>query len=91
MRKSLNEIQQIENYVLGRMNEQEYQDFQILLFIDAHLQSEVDVQTEAYALIKGYARKKLKAELSAVHERVFNQPDKAWFWQKIKDLFTEKK
>lgn len=91
MRKSLNDIQQIENYVLGHMTAQEYQDFRVRLLTEAHLQPDVDAQRETYTLIRAYARKKLKAELEAVHQKVFSRSDKAWLRQSIKNLFTRKK
>lgn len=91
MRKSLHEIQQIENYILGRMSVREHQDFKVRLLVNPHLQEEVDAQTEAYALIKVYGRKKLKAELNAVHEKLFTHPEKKWFRQLIKNIFTSKK
>ena len=91
MRRSLHEIQQTENYIFGQMSLQEHEDFRIRLLINSHLQEEVDAQTEAYALIRVYGRKKLKAELNAVHEKLFARPEKKWFRELIKNIFNSKK
>jgi hypothetical protein len=91
MRKSLHEIQQIENYIFGRMSVREHQDFQVRLLVNPHLQEAVDAQKASYALIRDYGRKKLKAELDAVHEKLFTHPEKKWFRQLIKNIFNAKK
>lgn len=91
MRKSLHEIQQIENYVFGRMSIPEHQDFKVRLLVNPYLQEEVDAQTEAYAVIKAYGRKKLKAELNAVHEKLLTHPEKKWFRELIKNIFCTNK
>jgi predicted hydrocarbon binding protein len=91
MRKSLHDIQQIESYIFGRMSVQENQDFKVRLLINARLYEEVEAQKEAYALVKTYGRKKLKAELNAVHEKLFTHPEKRSFRQLIKNIFTQKK
>ena len=91
MRKSLHEIQQVENYLFGRMSVQEHQDFKVRLLVNPHQQEEVDAQKASYVLIKAYGRKKLKAELNAVHEKLFTRPEKKWFRELIKNIFTSKK
>lgn len=88
MRKSLNELQQIEAYLRFKLDEQERQNFQIRMLLDPALQKEVDLQEQAYAHIKEYGRNKLKKELQAIHENLFRHPGKKTFRQKIKELFT---
>ncbi len=90
MRTTLHDIQQIENYLFRQMNEQALQDFQIRLLTEPHLQQDVERQTEAYALVKAYGRKKLKAELEAVHERLMRQPHQSNFLRMIKHIFNKK-
>lgn len=91
MRKSLHDIQQIESYIFGRMSIQENQDFKVRLLVNAQLYEEVEAQKEAYALVKTYGRKKLKAELNAIHEKLFTHPEKRSFRQLIKSFFNTKK
>lgn len=91
MRKSLHEVQQIENYIFGRMSVQDHHDFNVQLLINSHLREEVDAQKTSYALINAYGRKKLKAELNAVHDKLFTKPEKKWFRDLIKNIFNPKK
>ncbi len=88
MRKSLHDIQLIESYIFGRMSAPENQDFKIRLLINPELYEDVEVQKEAYAFVKTYGRKKLKAELNAIHEKLFTHPEKRSFRQLIKNIFT---
>lgn len=91
MRKSLHEIQEVENYIFGRMSVQEHQEFNMQLLVNPHLQEAVDVQKASYTLIKAYGRKKLKAELDDVHKKLFTHPEKKWFRKLIKNIFNPKK
>ena len=88
MRKSSHDIRQIENYIFGRMNVQENQDFKVRLLTNARLYEEVETQKEAYLLVKIYGRKKLKAELNIIHEKLFTHPEKKSFRQLIKNIFS---
>jgi hypothetical protein len=72
------------------MSVPENQDFKVRLVVNAQLYEEVEAQKEAYTLVKSYGRRKLKAELDAVHEKLFNHPKKKWFRQLIKNIFTQK-
>lgn len=87
MRKSLNELQQIEAYLLHKMVEQEQQDFQIQLLVNPVLRAKVSLQEKAYDHIRTYGRSKLKAELQLIHEKLFQHPEKESFRKKIKKLF----
>ncbi len=91
MRKSLNDLRLIENYLFQRLPAAEQQAFKVRLLTESRLSEQVAVQQEVYALIKRYGRRQLKKELEAVHERMFKSPEKTWFRQKIKNLFTRKK
>lgn len=91
MRKSLHDIQQIEDYIFGRMYVPENQDFKVRLLVNTRLYEEVEAQKEAYALVKAYGRRKLKSELNALHEKLFTHPEKRSFRQLIKNIFTQKK
>lgn len=88
MRKSLQETEQLENYLLNRMEEQEGSGFRIHLLLNSGLQEVMDLQREAYNQISLYGRKKLKEELQEIQERLIRQPEKKAFWTKIKTLFT---
>ena len=88
MRKSLREIQQIEAYLQGSLEEQQVKDFQIQLLLDPELQKKVALQEEVYAQIRWFGRKKLKAELQNLHQALYHTPDRKPFWQKIMNIFT---
>ncbi len=87
MRTSLNEIQQIEAYLQGRLQPAEALLFRAKLLLDPALRLNLRGQKQAYLLLKRYHRHKLKKELSAVHEQLFNDPQKTAFQQEILHLF----
>lgn len=88
MRKSLNETEQLENYLLNRMNEQEDNDLRIRLLLNPGLQEAAALQKNAYEQIRLFGRKKLKEELQEIQERLIRQPEKRAFWTRLKALFT---
>lgn len=90
MRKSLNDLQQIENYIFGRMPVAEQQAFYVRLLTENGLQEDIDKQLEAYAVIRAFGRQKLKAELEAVYQKQYSIPEHRSFFDKIKQLFTRK-
>ena len=87
MRTSLNKIQEIEFFVLKQNAPAESLVFQARMIVDQDLPAEVNLQKEAYALINQYGRRRLKAQLEAVHQQLFTLPKHVRFRQKIMALF----
>ena len=87
MRTSLHDTEAIENYLSGILTGKELIAFNARLIRDRHFQLAVENQKEAYQTIKYYGRAELRKEIKRVKKRLFTQPEKASFQQKIKYIF----
>lgn len=87
MRTSLNNIAQTEAYLLKRTNPANALLFEAKILLDQDLQTRVSQQQQVYGLVQQYGRKQVKAEIEAVHQQLFNQPEHLSFRQKIARLF----
>ena len=87
MRTSLNEIRQIEKYLLRQLSTEEALVFEARLLTNPVLKANAYLQQKVYQLLRIYHRKKLKEEVEAVHQRLFSDPEKADFQQNIIHLF----
>lgn len=87
MRTSLNEIEQIEKYLLGGLNTQDRLLFQAELLLNPQKTENVYWQQKTYILVQAYGRKQLKKDIEAVHQKLFTSPVHQNFRQKILALF----
>ena len=87
MRTSLHEIKQAEDYLLNEIDPQDKLLFEARLILSPQLREDVLWQQQTYTLVKQYGRKKLKAELEALHQQLFTQKQHQSFAQKIKSFF----
>jgi len=87
MRTSLNNIAQTEAYLLKRVNPANSLLFEAKMLLDRDLQTRVSQQQQVYTLVQQYGRKQVKAEIEAVHQQLFNQPEHLSFRQKIARIF----
>ena len=87
MRTSLNKIAQTEAYLLKRANPANALLFKAKILLDQDLQAHVSQQRQVYSLVQQYGRKQVKAEIEAVHQQLFNQPEHLSFRQKIARIF----
>ena len=90
MRTSLNEIKQIEDHLFGNLKKEEEVLFQANLLLNQHLVENVRAQKKTYQLIHAYGREHLRAEIEAVHRKMFTEPENRRFRQKILSLFGAK-
>ncbi len=88
MRTSLNKLQEIEHYLMRTGAPGDRLVFEARTLIDAELAGEVNLQKETYAVINKYGRRKLKAELDAVHQQLFTLPRYQRFREKVLALFS---
>jgi hypothetical protein len=88
MRTSLHEIEQIEDYLLGKLLPEDALVFESRLLVSPMLRWQVKWQQKVHHLVKLYARKKWKNEAKNVHEAIFNNPAKTAFQKNIHDLFS---
>lgn len=90
MRTSLNELQQIEDYLLRQENNPAAAGFEVRLALQPSLQESVLWQQQTYDLIQAYGRMRLKAEIENVHQKLFHSPAHRRFRQSILQLFSRK-
>ena len=88
MMTSPSDTEQIERYILGDLSPEEGLVFHARLLTDPLLCLRVRLQKKTYKLVRAYARKKVKAEMEAVHQELFLDPAKATFHQKILQFFN---
>lgn len=87
MRTSLNEIKKIEDYLFERGEVADRLMFDANKIIDKSLWEKVSLQKRVYNMIRWYGRKKLKAEIEAVHYKLFHEPQHSDFKRSILNIF----
>jgi hypothetical protein len=88
MRTSLNEIKLIDQHLFKLAEPGDALLFDAMLILNPQLQEQMIWQKKTHALVQQYGRKKLKNELEAVHQRLFNEPEHRSFRNRILKLFT---
>lgn len=87
MRTSLNEIKQIEDYLLQNSSPEEARQFEARLLLEPQLQEKVSWQKKVYNLIRQYSRRQLRRELNVVQNKVFTNQKYTGFQKSITRLF----
>lgn len=87
MRTSLNDTQQIDDYLLQVAGEADKALFEARLLLQPALRNTLQWQQKTYDIIRQYSRRQLKAEIESVHQLLFNEPEHTSFRQKIMALF----
>lgn len=87
MRTSLNEIELIDRHLLNQLSGEESALFNARLLLDPGMPERIAWQKRTRTIVEQYSRKKLKAEIEAVHERLFNRQEHMGFRQKVLNLF----
>ena len=87
MMTSRNNTIAIEKYLNGRLSPVDRFIFESRLIIDPVLKKDLYFQKKTHQLIKQYHREKLKEEINALHQSIFNNPGKINFRQNIYQLF----
>ena len=86
----MNNIREIERYIEGTMDRNEAVLFEEKMRSDSLLRLNVSLQEKVLAIIRMYHRKRLKMELEEVHERIFNDPGKVTFKERVMEIFRNK-
>jgi len=90
MRTSLNEIKEIDDHLLKQSPPDEALLFEAKLIINPELQYRVQWQQQTLNLVQQYGRDSFRAEIEAVHQKLFSQPGHEGFRQKIMRLFGKR-
>ncbi len=87
MKTSLTETKQIEAHLFQTLGE-EALVFEARLILEPGLYEKTVWQQKTYALVQDYGRRKLRAELEAVHQKLFSEVQHETFRQKILRIFS---
>ena len=90
MRTSLNDIQQIDDYLLQYAGKTDRALFEARLILKPALQESLLWQQKTYDIIRQHSRRRLKAEIESVHQHLFTEPEHISFRRKIQRIFSKK-
>ncbi|MBC8042824.1 MAG: hypothetical protein IAF08_05190 [Rhizobacter sp.] len=90
MQTSLNDIEQIEAHLFHTASEADSVVFEARVILDGNLREQIEWQQQAYAIVELYGRKQLRAELEAVHQKLFHAPEHESFRQKVFRFFSNR-
>jgi hypothetical protein len=88
MKTSLTETKQIEAYLLQPAGE-DTPVFEARLILEPGLHEKLLWQQKTYALLHRFGHRQLRAELEAVHQKLFREAEHRTFREKILQLFTK--
>jgi hypothetical protein len=88
MRASLNDIEQIEEYIFENKQGEEAVLFEARLILQPELKERIVWQKKTYAVIREYSRIQLKKEIENTHRRLFHEPEHKSFRRKIENIFS---
>lgn len=87
MATSRNDLIKTEKYLAGQLPTEDRLLFDAQLLIDPVLKLNTLVQKRIYSLVRLYGRKRLKDEIVSVQTRIFNDPEKTDFQNRIHSIF----
>lgn len=88
MRTSLTELKEAEDFLIGRLSPSDALLFRAKLILDRKLRENVRVLSATYPVVRAYGRRKLKAKIASVENRIFTDPSKVEFQERIAQLFS---
>ncbi|WP_317898850.1 hypothetical protein [Aurantibacillus circumpalustris] len=83
------ETQQIELYLLNKLSPEEQLLMEANVLINEDLKRKLFFQKQTQILVRDFGRKKLKAEIEAVHIKMFSEKQFQTFSQKILNIFKK--
>lgn len=89
MKTSLNELQLIEDFLLGSNNAEDKVLMQARRILEPNLQESVYWQQKTYRLIETYGREQLRREIRQVDQKLFTTPEHFSFSERIKRFFSK--
>jgi hypothetical protein len=90
MRTSLNKIQQAEAYLQGKLPAGDKLVFETRMLLNPAMQEDIISQQKVYDIVQAYSRKQLKAEIEAIHTRLFHTTRHISFRERILNIFRSK-
>ncbi|PBQ32429.1 hypothetical protein CNR22_11825 [Sphingobacteriaceae bacterium] len=83
----MTEIQELENYIQKAQEPEERLLTEARLLLNSDLCTNLQWQKTTYILIQEFGRKKLKAEIELVHQKLFSEKKYTSFKHKILSIF----
>ena len=87
MRTSLNEIKEIEGYLLQTTPVEGRLMLEVKMALEPTLAEKVDLQKKVYSHVRQYARRQLREEIRSVEAELFSQSKYQLFKQRVLRLF----
>jgi len=87
MRTSLNNIKETDDHVLGLSAPQDDLLFEAKMILNPELRLDVAWHRQTLNLVQQYGRNQLRAEIHAVHNQLFTQPQHQSFRQTVLRFF----
>lgn len=87
MRPSLRDIQILEAYLRGQLPPEEADNIRQRLLLEPELYAQLQQQKRTYRLIRLSGRGRLKRELDAIHQELFNSRQHLSWREKILSYF----
>jgi hypothetical protein len=88
MRTSLNEIKLIDEHLFNNGTPENGLLFDAMRIINPELSTQIMWQKKTHAVVQQYGRKKLKAEIEAVHQQLFTEPVHQSFRKRVMKFFS---
>lgn len=88
MKTSFPDIIETEKYLQHELDPQDQLLFEARLLVSDQLKTNLFFHKMVHRLVRQYHRKKIKAEVEAVHHRLFRDPEKDSFCSEIKNFFN---
>ncbi len=85
MRSELNELYEIDCYLLRQLSEEDARVFEARLLLDDALAERVDAQRTAHRLIRRYAWREERYRLETIYRLLLDETD---FAHQIKSIFS---
>ena len=87
MRTSLNNIKEIDDHVLGVAAPQDGLLFEAKMILNPELRANVYWHRQTLNLVHQYGRQQLRADIEAIHQQLFTQPEHRSFRETILRFF----
>jgi hypothetical protein len=87
MKTSLTDLARTEKFLRDELHPADALVYEAQMLVDEDLQKKTFYHRMVHSLVRAYHRKKLKAEVQEVHEKLFKDPARAHVWQELIKLF----
>jgi len=83
----MNEVQQIERYLSGKMSPGDKLVMDARMVLDPRLEEKIKWQKKTYTLIRDHGRKEVRREIELAHTQVFSEKKFQAFQKIIRNIF----